>query len=427
MNKKRVIACLLICCLILSVSACRDTGKGKDQEQQVQGEDTIISYYDNLRNFEYTDKIVNKFNRQSKGTKVSVKYIIDGIYDETIAMNFSAGDTEMDCLTLSQASKSNGYATAGLLAPVGEYVQNARLNLASYGSAIEVVKLEGELYSLPIRKNSWMLFYNKDYFQRMGVAYPQQMTWDEYIELAKQLTYKENGKTYWGGFISPQFMNLGAAAAEEYLTDDELPLTKRYVGLLNQVYNIDKSHPDVLTMMLDYGEPYSLVKSQRVAMMIEADWAISRLQSDDKQKPLGFEWDIAPLPIFESMDQGTTVGNCSYLGISSFSENSSGAFAFAAFLCGEEGAMIMAENAACPAYLVDGTIDAYLENADVAGAKYFFDSTTYNMESAHPQYESISTAFEKEMNYYLMGGKTIDQAFTDFYQSRSALLTREDS
>jgi multiple sugar transport system substrate-binding protein len=68
--------------------------------------------------------------------------------------------------------------------------------------AIEGIKMygdNGELYALPFSLNWTALFYNKDIFDKFGVAYPKDsMTWEDTIELAKKVTRSVDGTFYMG-------------------------------------------------------------------------------------------------------------------------------------------------------------------------------------------------------------------------------------
>lgn len=56
-----------------------------------------------------------------------------------------------------------------------------------------------KVIGLPITNTIPVLYYNKDIFDRFGVAYPKNgMTWDEMYDIARQLTRTEGGKTYLG-------------------------------------------------------------------------------------------------------------------------------------------------------------------------------------------------------------------------------------
>ncbi|MBE1445292.1 ABC transporter substrate-binding protein [Paenibacillus sp. OAS669] len=68
---------------------------------------------------------------------------------------------------------------------------------------------EGKLYGLPFTMNRYALFYNKDIFDKLGVAYPKDgMTWDEVYDLAKKVTRVEQGTTYMGFAAIPNNMML---------------------------------------------------------------------------------------------------------------------------------------------------------------------------------------------------------------------------
>ncbi|CAG7637229.1 ABC transporter substrate-binding protein [Paenibacillus allorhizosphaerae] len=63
-----------------------------------------------------------------------------------------------------------------------------------YLDAIRVNADKGELYAIPYYAQLNALFYNKDLFDKFGVAYPRDgMTWEETIELGKRMTRLDNG------------------------------------------------------------------------------------------------------------------------------------------------------------------------------------------------------------------------------------------
>ena len=57
----------------------------------------------------------------------------------------------------------------------------------------------GRQYAYPANVNVNILIYNKVVFERFGVPYPRQnMTWDEFFELAKKLTHRAGAETVYG-------------------------------------------------------------------------------------------------------------------------------------------------------------------------------------------------------------------------------------
>src|SRR5699024_10019487 len=58
---------------------------------------------------------------------------------------------------------------------------------------------EDQLYGLPFEDMLLGLFYNPEVFDLFGVDYPEDgMTWDEVLELARQVSSEKNGTTYRG-------------------------------------------------------------------------------------------------------------------------------------------------------------------------------------------------------------------------------------
>jgi ABC-type glycerol-3-phosphate transport system substrate-binding protein len=61
------------------------------------------------------------------------------------------------------------------------------------------LSLEGVQYSYPANVNADILIYNKALFDRFGVPYPKQnITWDEFFELAKKMTRGEGANKVYG-------------------------------------------------------------------------------------------------------------------------------------------------------------------------------------------------------------------------------------
>ncbi len=69
------------------------------------------------------------------------------------------------------------------------------LNVEDYVSAILAgTDKDGHIWGVPHALNATMIYYNKDLFDKKGVAYPTaDWTWDDMISKAQQLSYDENG------------------------------------------------------------------------------------------------------------------------------------------------------------------------------------------------------------------------------------------
>jgi multiple sugar transport system substrate-binding protein len=68
-----------------------------------------------------------------------------------------------------------------------------------YINAIKVLTDKGEMIGIPYYTQFNALYYNKDIFDKFGVAYPKDgLTWDETIDIAKRVTRVENGEQIQG-------------------------------------------------------------------------------------------------------------------------------------------------------------------------------------------------------------------------------------
>ncbi|MCC2686369.1 MAG: family 1 extracellular solute-binding protein, partial [Paenibacillaceae bacterium] len=75
---------------------------------------------------------------------------------------------------------------------VGQFIPSTIEMIRSYSK-------EGKVYALPLSVGFWANYYNKDIFDKFGMAYPKnQMTWEEATELGKKLTRVEDGAQYKG-------------------------------------------------------------------------------------------------------------------------------------------------------------------------------------------------------------------------------------
>lgn len=73
---------------------------------------------------------------------------------------------------------------------------------------------QGEMYALPYAINFSALYYNKDVFDKFGVAYPtDNLSWDDAIDLIKKLTRTDNGIPYKGLDLDGGFQRLGEQLA----------------------------------------------------------------------------------------------------------------------------------------------------------------------------------------------------------------------
>jgi multiple sugar transport system substrate-binding protein len=83
----------------------------------------------------------------------------------------------------------------------------------------------GKTYGVPVTDMKFVLFYNKDIFDKFGVAYPKDgMTWDDAITTGKKLNRLDSGKQYVGLSTSPsQFIAQNQLSTPMVINEKDQP------------------------------------------------------------------------------------------------------------------------------------------------------------------------------------------------------------
>jgi multiple sugar transport system substrate-binding protein len=148
---------------------------------------------------------------REKFPQYTIKYIVDenGQKMEQLLIAGDKFDIYWDSVGLFMDTLTN----ANLQYDLRELIKKNNVEL----NRIEPVMLDGtkqpggEIYALPVINKNLVLFYNKDIFDKFGMAYPKDgMNWEETLELARKLTRTEDGVRYIGLGVSQQhqFMRL---------------------------------------------------------------------------------------------------------------------------------------------------------------------------------------------------------------------------
>lgn len=110
---------------------------------------------------------------------------------------------------------------------------------------------EGRLVVIPINRPTYSLHYNKNVFDTLGVDYPTDgMTWEEVVELAKELTREVNGVQYRGLDLDTPYdaytqfsqNSIDPDTNEVLITQSEA--YRRYLGLIGEVTSIPGNYPE---------------------------------------------------------------------------------------------------------------------------------------------------------------------------------------
>lgn len=425
---KKVLAMLLASMLTAaSMAGCQnDSSSGGNSGDSGEGQEgtTTVNFYGSSDMGQTVEAEIEAFMKENENIKVEFHSIPNDDYDDKIKVMLSGGSSDIDALWIRTPAQTKQYMNSNVLKDLSPLAEDSGLDLSPIKdtSLVGVSGSDNDFYGLPVSGSCWMIFYNVDLFKEAGVDAPINLTWDEYCDLAKELTHTEGDTTYYGGMCPTWTMNLGASSAGEYLTDDA-PLTRtmEYLEILHRMYVDDASHVSVEEMSVDTWDVNAYFAAGNIYMMINGDWTFRLL---DGYEP-DFEWAAAPLPVFDDVEEGSTVGQSSYLCIpSSCSEDKvDAAYKFIEFYTtSDEGTSVIASFGDVPSYTTDAAMEVYQESVDVEGVEYRFSAKISDEQGTDSHYSAINDAFMEESKLYLLGEQSLEDAMNNFYSLREEAL-----
>jgi len=173
-----------------------------------------------------------------------------------------------------------------------------------YPGTMDAFKLEGKTYAIPSGLDPWVMYYNRDLFDRYQVPYPLLgWTWEDFLLKAGALTHKEDGEF---GYTPRQnypdallfLMQHGGHLVDEAgkpTLDDPLNVEAMqwYAGLFND-YHVAPTPQEAYTAF-GYSQEYDLVGILKGKVGMWSGPLSERGGTTDQVK-WNMQWGIVPLP-----------------------------------------------------------------------------------------------------------------------------------
>jgi multiple sugar transport system substrate-binding protein len=187
------------------------------------------------------------------------------------------------------------------------------------------------LYGLPVYVGISGLYYNKDIFDKFGVAYPKDnMTWDQMYELAGKLNRTDGGTRYFGYTGSPGIQ----------LSTNQLSLDPIDPKTLKSNYNTDPWKKFLETVVAGYkssGLTKAQLKDAEQRALFEKDMVVGMWTNySGGTPPETMNWDVATVPTFKEAPGIGPGPYPSYWYVPSTTKHRDAAFDIIAYLTSEE-------------------------------------------------------------------------------------------
>ncbi|ULL15949.1 extracellular solute-binding protein [Paenibacillus sp. H1-7] len=291
-----------------------------ENKPQTPVELTMAPYFLNMTDEEFDQIMI-------KPLKEKYPHITLKIVRDDITKLVAAGQTPD--IVYSANSRFSVLQDLDIPSDLSSFVKSSKMDLAKFSSPnidwIKELGPKGEIYGIPFALNQMALFYNKDLFDKRGVPYPKDgITWEEYVDLVKKMTYNDGGVQYRGSLPpNPEFiarvrsMSLVDAATNKALINNDA--FKSVLERVHEFYQIPG-------MVVDGKMPPnqdSFVKDQQTAMYL--NWIPDTLGFIQKAGTQ-LNFDLVGAPAFKDKPGVTIDPGAQMMVISKTSKNKEAAF-----------------------------------------------------------------------------------------------------
>ncbi|PXX49220.1 multiple sugar transport system substrate-binding protein [Hungatella effluvii] len=428
---KKVVTVLMtmgICFMTLVACGAKTEVRNSNSEiSQKEGKQTEIKYYGWYDEQVYMNDIIEAFEKKNPDIKVKATYVDNAGYsDKMVAMLM--GGSDVDVFGTSTLKEYIKYRDAGNLLDISDLIGEKKINLEPYGDSFQITAKDKKYYALPYRNMCFSLYYNKKIFDQEKIPYPENITWEEYAELARKMTYqREDGTMLWGGFLIDWIGEpIGTVQNGSSILDQDTTELKSWLEFMGRLYNVDKSHMSYEEMKSSSVDGLKLFLNGDVAMLPNGEWTIGNAEKELKSNPDladKFELGIAYMPVPEGVEEAVTVGGpACFSMINVKSQKQEAAFKFVNFLTGKEGAEILVKAKMMPSYTDDDIVELYQSIIQVPGAETMM--TVKKRYEAEPVYEfaDVDTIWREEKELYLIGEQSLEESMKNFIARRKEIF-----
>jgi multiple sugar transport system substrate-binding protein len=402
MNKK---AWRYLCAplLLASTAACGGADPAADtvkQQPAKQAEPVELTFLYTASGYpdadfmrDYGDPIKRKYPH------ISIKFI-QSTKGNTL-QELIVAKADIDVIFTSIGALS-GVIDSGISLDLAETIQTNKFDLNRFEpSTIDMVRnmSGGKVLALPIKATSMVLFYNKDLFDKFGVAYPKDgMTWDDAYEIAKKMTRNDGGQTYRGFVTSLAHL----AMTNQYSLDFIDPKTKKatfdngrwnpFMDNLVRFFQIPGYGADA-KVIVNVAQSDMFYKERTAAML-------AHFSSNYPRANEGMNWDVVTFPTFKDRPGVGAQPYPAYFSVASTSKHKEEAFQAIAHLTSDEVQMEQARIGNAPvlksqsvrAVFGQDLPDLKGKNTMAMLAAKFADPRVYTKYDGHAQ-SVITTSF----------------------------------
>ncbi len=345
----------------------------------------------------------------------------------TVLATQLAGSADLDILTIKDIPGYANLINLDYLTPMNDILERPT---ADFNGVIEQLTVDdGNFYAVPFRSDFWVLFYNKNLFDKAGVPYPSNdLTLEQYDELARKMTSGSGDSKVYGCHYHTWRSDVSLFSildGEHTIVDGNYDFMKSTyeMVLAQQKDGICMDYGYLKTSSLHYSAAF---ENQQCAMVNMGSWFISTLQAYMPTATDPFEWGIVKYPHPDNAPAGSTLGTVTSLAINVDSSKAAAAADFINWCVSDEGAKAIAATGTFPACGSDetNTIIKATEGfpSDEASVEALNTTAVY-LEMPYTMYASdIEQVLNTEHDAIMTESETIDEGIQNMNDQVAAIL-----
>ncbi|MDS0525787.1 sugar ABC transporter substrate-binding protein [Clostridium sp. SHJSY1] len=379
----------------------------------------------------YLQPVIDAYKTKNPNVDIELLDISSAEYQDKLSVMLSGGSDDIDIITVKDTPGYSSMVNKNQLEPLDSYISKDGINLDAYSGTAEQLKVSDKLYAIPFRNDFWVLYYNKDIFDKANIAYPtNDMTWKQYEELAEKVASGEGSNRIYGTHDHTWRSTVQLPAVldgKNTIIQNDYSFLKPYYEMALKMQN-DKVMMDYSSLKTGSIHYSGVFENNQTAMLPMGSWFIGQLISDKKSGTANMNWGVVKYPHADGVEPGTTIGTITSLAINSKSSKKDSAWNFIKFFTGEEGADIIAKNGTIPAIKSKNVIETISSTegfpTDEMSKKALETAKTYLEMPVNDKSAAIEVILNEEHDLIMTGSISVDAGLKEMGERVSEALKK---
>lgn len=382
----------------------------------------------------YYQPLIDAYTKEHPNVSIEMVDLGSTDYSTVLGTQLSGSGSDFDVVTIKDVPGYMTLVNKGVLEPLDDKIAADGIDLSQYKGITDQVKISDKLYELPFRSDFWVLYYNKDVFDKAGVDYPtNDMTWEQYDELARKITDTTAGSEVYGAHYHTwrsTVMLDGILDGKATAVDGNYDFAKPYYDMVikQQDDGVCMDYATLKTQGLHYSDAFA---QGNIGMMNMGTWFLSTLIAKIKSGEYTdcTNWGIVKYPHAEGVEPGSTLATITCLALPTSAPHKDAAWDFIKFVTGEEGATVMAGTGNIPAMSNDKIVSSIASMdgfpADDTTSKDALVTThTYLEMPANDKSAEIETVLNEQHDLIMTESEDVDTGIKNMNEGVQAILQK---